>query len=320
MTEPSFPTSEPSIDSSASAELNSILAKKKVLEEVIKISLSAERLRLGLQSAVFLGKASRLIPKKALSAYEALSEEVKHLSTKKLQDGLASLETIIKQDIEKVIEGAQSKEMDLEILPDKNVQTGTGNIHDILNGFRRNSQTAVALRLVLRSRGVPTKQVTFAIPKGVIKTQIKDLEVREQHCRGRIKNDIRSMQIDIENIIQNESYPEEIRQQMRELNISLQDNLQHIEAGKNFEDMPIVIEMLEISGEPAGENVLDSPRETEQPIQETAAEAPGDVTENQQQPHDRSLLSRSWEWLTTPPKVTWHDIGRKQQKDDDDDD
>ena len=319
MTEPSLPAGGPSIDSSATAELNSITTKKKVLEQFIKISLSAERLRLGLQSTVILGKRSRLIPKKALSAYQALSEEVKHYSTKKLQDGLASLETNINQDIENVIQIAQSKEMGLESYPDKNVQTESRNIHDIVNGFRRNSQTAVALRLVLRSRGVPTKQVTFVIPKEVIKTQIKDLELREQHCRGRIKNDIRSMQIDIENMMHNDSYPEDIRLQMRELNISLQDNLQHIEAGKNFEDMPIVIEMLEISGEPAAENVLDFAQDTEQPFQQTTAEALGDLTENKHQPDDRSLLSRSWEWLITPTKVSWQDISRKQHKADNDD-
>ena len=156
-------------------ELVSLEHKMDTLEGLMRIAQSMERLQDSLQSVLLLGKSASRIPKSILKTFESLSEKTLTQPTKSLQATLANLDKIIKLKLNTIM-SLTSSESNQD--PKSNVfQVATigevdaeDRIHKLVYEFKRTAQTAVALRVLLKERGVFTKPIDITKNHELIST------------------------------------------------------------------------------------------------------------------------------------------------------
>ena len=82
-------------------------------------------------------------------------------------------------------------------------------------------------------------------------------------------------------------------------------NLNHIQAGKSIESLPVPIEIVEIAGDDV--TTLESGRTTQQHF--TPRPPPPALQQKKLNPaHKASFFNKVMRWLSTPKGTTWKDI------------
>ena len=235
-------------------ELVSLEHKMDTLEGLMRIAQSMERLQDSLQSVLLLGKSSSRIPKSILKTFESLSEKTLTQPTKSLQATLANLDKIIKLKLNTIM-SLTSSESNQD--PKSNVfQVATigevdaeDRIHKLVNEFKRTAQTAVALRVLLKERGVFTKPIDISKNHKLITTQLDNLKQQQHSYRTKITNGIIELQNDAALIFKNTDLPIESRKIAKQMYDFMAKDLTHIKAGKKIEDMPMAVEIFECGEE-----------------------------------------------------------------------
>ncbi|WP_126453912.1 hypothetical protein [Sulfuriflexus mobilis] len=291
---------------SSANKLALITEQRSALEKVVKISLAITRLQSGLESMLILGQETSQLSQGHIKTFEIISKSIKHLPTDKLKSALTHLDSYINTALHSVMDLVAQGET---LLIEDDVDAGKlGNIHkDIhsrLNTFRRKSQTAVVVRLLLRKRGINTAPFSLPIPESSITDKITELEGKEKHCRQRIKNEIDIMETYVDSLLKTEGLPASTCEEMREVKASLQKNRQHLLAGRPIEEMPIVFEIIEMGDESKIYDLGSDALNEEQVIpDETQAET-------EQNRMHRGFYSRLKDWLASPVNVRWKDIDK----------
>ena len=293
--------------SSSTDKLALISEKRSALEEIVKISLAVNRLQHGLQAVLLLGKSTSQISSSYLKKYDALKTSINSQPNDKLEQSLEILDKYINSTMQQLIDIVDESERGLN---DHDATASTldvihDNIHTKLEDFRRKSQTAVVIRLLLRERGISTQALILAIPEELIVEKISDLNHKEKKCRKKIHTEITIMNKHINNILATPDIPDAIKTEMQAIQDSLQRNLEHLVSGKPLDNLPIVFEVIEMGSE---EDHKYAFKPTSLP-----SEAPIDAPapEEAQKPRiKRSLLARFLEWTTTPLNVGWKDIDK----------
>lgn len=295
------------------AELNALTAKREAIRRVIEIGQAIERLQQSLEAVLLMGKPTRDIPAKALRAFEELNTQTKIMPTDKVIEGMHRLEKGIQQRLEMIMEIAEGGEEKAAELPDTS---------ELLEEFRRKSQTAVALRILLRERGVPTKPTEISVPTSLLREQMSALEQREARCRTRIKDDLTDMRLDVERILNSDNCPASIRTIVEGVRDEIDLNLSYIASGKTIASMPMAIDIVEV-GEEASEqeSIYGTHPEaaTSEPAAAPAAAQASAITTEPPAPAGtdvetmevrRGLIERLVEWLRTPWGYKWSDISK----------
>lgn len=296
------------LEDSPSDELRALHKKREALVRVVKITQALERMLNGLQSALLLGRPSSKLSKHALRAYEQLGKNTAMLPTAQLKVQLDRLDKLVSGTLGKILEIASIDHHELEqhIGPHADNATSEDSmISRLIDNFRRSAQTAVALRILLRERGVSTPATDFKIPDTALNKQILQLEEREQQCRHQIEKSITDIQQTTQRIIDNESSSDEVRAIASMIQENLTRDLKHIRAGKSIDDMPMVIEVVELRDD----NALPDEQVQENP--ETADTSDISAQERSQSssgPGKRGFFTRLRVWGTTPMNVKWKDI------------
>lgn len=291
---------------SSANKLALITEQRSALEKVVKISLAITRLQSGLESMLILGQETSQLSQGHIKTFEIISKSIKHLPTDKLKSALTHLDSYINTALHSVMDLVAQGET---LLVEDDVDAGKlGNIHkDIhsrLNTFRRKSQTAVVVRLLLRKRGINTAPFSLPIPESSITDKITELEGKEKHCRQRIKNEIDIMETYVDSLLKTEGLPASTCEEMREVKASLQKNRQHLLAGRPIEEMPIVFEIIEMGDESKIYDLGSDALNEEQPIPDEAQ------AETEQNRMRRGFYSRLKDWLASPVNVRWKDIDK----------
>lgn len=276
-----------------------LAAKRRTLEEIVRVTQSIERLHSGLQAVVLMGKPNALISNKALRYFQELNESTRLQPTAKLRATLAHLEERMRQNLQRILQIAvQQSGRPL----DERHDDDTANL---INEFRRTSQTAVALRILLKDRGEATKPSVLPVEQSLLRQSIDEIATREKRCRDRVEGDIGKMQEDARHLLTLRSLPPPMRNVVEDMVANLQENLDHVRAGKSIESLPHPIEVIEMAEEVA---VAHVPRATipTRPNAATTAGAPDDSGE-------RGFFGRLNEWLNTPWKVAWRDIKKTDE-------
>ena len=284
-----------------SQELSALEEKKHALEKVYKIARAVEHLRYGLEALVLLGKPASSISKQAVHVYESLSDKIKILPTVKIQQTVLRLDTIITKNLNTVLQAANPENAS-DSPDDAHPTPIQQNLDALIDGYRKNAQTAVALRVVLRERGVPTKPITWPVSGEVLMQRLSHIRNKEKSYRKKIDSEIVILQKDAELIIQNDKLPQPTRDAAAHMHMMLHKDLEHIRAGKDIADMPYFIEVV----------VVQEKQEKEQPKTEpppqnhtpAMAAAPAAVTRN------KNFIQKIWLWATTPLNVKWKDIDK----------
>jgi hypothetical protein len=299
-----------------SEELKALEHKKGALEKVMKIARAVEQLRYGLEAVVLLGKPTARISHQALHIFEALSDKIRIQPTKKLQESVKKLDAVIANNLNAIMELARPEneaELHEQVTSD---ETLSAHIDKLIQDYRKSAQTAVALRVVLRERGVPTMPIKWSVDVDSIRTQITQLNNQESHYRKKVKSEIILLQHDALTVANNENLPQATRNSAAHMHKMLEKDLQHLNAGKDVASMPFFVEVVEFrETESAGaQDLADThpppPEDNGTPPQQPIPVQPTADTQNTKS----GLVHKLWRWSTTPPNVTWQDVDKECKK------
>ena len=294
--------------SNSSDKLALISEQRSALEEIVKISLAVSRLQHGLQAVLLLGKPTSRISSSYLKKYDALKTSISSQPNDKLEQSLEILDKYINGAMQKLIDIVDSGERSLS-----EHDSGSSaldviheNIHQELEDFRRKSQTAVVIRLLLRERGIKTQELSLVISEDIIVEKISYLHNKEKKCRKRIHAEIVVMEKTINSVLNNPSTPDVVKEEMEATLDSLQKNLDHLLAGKPLDNLPIVFEIIEMGTE-EDHKIAFTP--TSLP-NEAPVDAPIIEKEAYKKKIKRNVIVRFFEWIRTPTNVSWKDIDK----------
>jgi len=294
--------------SSSADNLALISEQRTALEEIVKIGLAVSRLQHGLKAVLLLGKPTSGISSSYLKKYDALKSGISSQPNDKLEQSLSILDQYINGAMQKLIDIVDQGEQQLQEHESSAFALDDihKNIHGELEDFRRKSQTAVVIRLLLRERGIKTQELALSIPEDVIVDKISELNSKEKKCRNRIHAEINVMEKSINNVLAAPDLPEEVRLEMKTILESLRHNLDHLLAGKPLDNLPIVFEIIEMGTEEDHNKAFTPTSLPSHAPMETAMIEP----EKYQKKIKRNIFSRLFEWATTPVNIGWKDIDR----------
>lgn len=285
-------------------ELELIQRKRNALQKLVQLTTTLNRLLQGLQAVLLTGRQVADIPSRIVEQFQSLGEKLQEHSTDTLKNTLSSTDLRIQSDIKQVLQLTRMDETELG----KHIG-GTGsrlidnlnqNLENYSSEFKKKAQTSIALRLILKTRNVVTRALKLPVPESFLEQQISALDIRETECKKRIHRDMFSLDNDLNNMLQREDCPDELKQKLLLIKNNLQQNIQHFESGKQLDDMPIMYESIEISAAP--QDVAEVEAESQPVI--TPAESPPVVAAT---PRPRNFFHRVWLWLKSPMSVQWKD-------------
>ncbi len=291
-----------------SKELRVLRSKKETLQNVIKIARALARLHQGLQAVLLLGRASSKVPKHAVRFYDALSEDVKHLPANVLQQDLKAVDRLVRQDFDSILAIADANETHFPMGTPQAVAESQSQdearVHKMLDEFRRRAQTAVCLRVILRERGIATAPLALPVPEPVLQKQIEVLEKKETHYKVKIRTDVLAMKADVEALLENTAFPDAIKGELKQTQLGLQLDLEHIDAGKDLDDLPFPIEAVESAETVLAPHAL-ADTHTKSPAPPKAATPPRAPLA------EMGFFCKLWLWLNNPMREPWSKIGTK---------
>lgn len=292
-----------------SDELRLVRQHKETLQHVIKIARAVARLHKGLQAVLLLGRPTFKIPKHAIRFFDELSADVKQLPAKTLQQDLAAVDRLVRADFDKILAVALDNEVHF---PSNMTPSDQGRshenevIHRLLDDFRRRAQTAVCLRVILRERGISTAPLTLPVAEEIIQQQIVTLEQKESRYKTKIRNEVSALQRDVDALLSKPTLPDPVKRELQETRAGLQLDMEHIDAGKDLDNLPFPIESVE-SATPSS---IEIGRPSD--IQNAAIPNVPDPAAEAAVEKKRGFFATLQLWLNTPWQVSWKKISSRR--------
>jgi hypothetical protein len=289
---------------SSTTELELIKQKREALQKLVKLTSMLNQLHQGLQSVILMGKTAAQIPQKVVNKFKTLSASLKNRPTEILQNTLTSTDVKIDRNIKHVLEISQKSN---ELLEQELGATGTKltdalkeDYHEFVGDFKKKSQTSITLRITLKTRNAMVKAFSLPVPESFIKHQIISLNAKEEKCRKLIKQDMSSLQSDVNTLLNNQECTEEVKKILTDIKVELKENADHFNSGKAIEEMPIIYESIELSGAP---QVVEEVEEIINPHKKEENEVLDEETEKKKMGFFKHLM----QWLKSPMNKGWKD-------------
>jgi hypothetical protein len=284
--------------------------RRTALERAVRIAASVERMHHSLQAAMLMGKPAANIPQKMIDSLDRLDDTVKLMPSAKLKVILSHLEKEVQKRFSMIMELAK---MDEAQLIDAEFEPGE-DIEKVLLTYRKKAQTAVAVKVLLHSRGEITKPMPLPVPVADIRQQLGKLNEREQVCRKEVRNEIVVLIQETDHILTRSDLPEGMREIILATRQDFTLNLQHLDAGGTIITMPVGLEIVSMGDEHAAESSTEPQTPTAQ--EPTADEPPAttqdaSATEATSKGRRPGMIYKLRRWVTTPFDVTWKDIEKE---------
>jgi len=293
---------------SSTAELEIIKHKRAALQQLIKLTSTLHQLHNALNSVILMGKSASQIPEKIVTKFKTLTDSLKNKPTDTLQNTLTSTDIRIERDIKHMLEISQKSDALLEqhlgVSGDRLADIIKEDYHESVTDFKKKSQTSITLRIALKTRNAIVNAFKLPVPESFIKNQIISLDNKEKTCKKAVKKDMSSLQTDVDNLINSEDCPDEIKNVLSEIKNELKLNSDHFNSGKPIEDMPIIFESVELAGSP---QVVQEVEEIISPVQQENTEE--NSSERHQDNNEKiGFIKHIWKWLNSPMNTKWKDI------------
>jgi len=293
---------------SPTAELEIIKQKRVALQKLVKLTGMLNRLHNGLQSVIFMGRTAAQLPKNILTRFKSLNKGLKNHPTEVLKNTLLTTDQKIYRDIKHVLEISQKSdallEQQLNTSGDKLADVLKDDYHEYVNDFKKKSQTSITLRIALETRNVIVNTFKLPVPESFIKKQIISLTEQESECVNVIKKDMCSLQDDLDSLMKRKDCSSDVREIILKINSELKANTDHIGAGKPIDEMPMLYETVELSGDPQAIKEIEA-------LVEKNNDATGkqsDVKKIESDKKNTGFLQHLWWWLNSPWKKSWKDF------------
>lgn len=270
------------------------------------------QLNQGLQSVIVMGKSAAKIPEKIIAKFKSLSDGLKNRPTETLKNTLNSTDQKIQRDIKHVLEISQKSDA---LLEQQLGATGTKLIDvlkedytEYVSGFKKKSQTSITLRIALKTRNAMVNAFNLPVPESFIQHQIVSLNHKEDKCRKVIKQDMTSLQNDVDVLMKKEDCSEDVKKILSEIQSDLQANADHFNSGKSIDEMPILYESIELSGAPQVVEEVEEVISINQPKPETEKPDTTEIPAQEPVKTKRGTFKRLGVWLHSPWSTKWKDI------------
>lgn len=294
---------------SSTTELEIIKQKRAALQKLVKLTSMLHQLNQGLQSVIIMGKSAAKIPEKIISKFKSLSDGLKNKPTGTLKNTLTSTDQKIQSDIKHVLEISQKSdallEQQLGATGTKLIDVLKEDYHEYVTGFKKKSQTSITLRIALKARNSMVNAFNLPVPESFIQHQIVSLDHKEDKCRKVIKEDMSSLQNDVDVLMKRDDCSDDVKKILSDIQTDLKANADHFNSGKSIEDMPIIYESIELSGAP---QVVDEVEEVIKINQPEPEEPPAEITEVEPSKKKLGAFKHLWVWLNSPWTKKWKDI------------
>jgi hypothetical protein len=267
-----------------------------------------------LKSVLILGQPSTSIPKGMLKYFHILSNKIKQKTTEKIGWYLDNLEGLIKFNLQGIINITME---DHDVSGSKVVsdQTDIGYSDyalNLLNEFKRQSQTAVALKILLQQRGVYTAGANFKESVQQIEGHIERLKKKEENQKKQLTTYISEMHSDLSHMLKNDQYSDEMKKVVRKVMTNLEGDQKAIEQGGNLDELQLSFEIVE-TGEERKKDPVEVQKQVVTETEEYLEEL--DQTDKVKTISTKSgFLATLLRWLNTPWNVSWRDITKRNTK------
>ncbi len=297
---------------SPTTELELIQQKKSALQKLVKLTGMLHQLNQGLQSVLVLGQSAVNLPDKIINKFKYLSDSLKAKPTDTLQNTLSSTEQKIQSNIKHMLEISQQSdellEMKLGASGNQLINVIKGEYQESVTDFKNKSQTSITLRIALKTRNAIVRAFSLPVPGTFIEKQIVSLEKKEAICKQAIKQDMQELHDDVDSMLARSDCPDELKTLLSGISKEMQSNIDHFNAGKSIDEMPIIFESIEMQGPPDANQSTE--KTTTNTKEETAKESAEEklINEHIQQHSKCGFFKHLWIWLKTPSSTHWNDI------------
>ncbi|MFT7559707.1 MAG: hypothetical protein ACI93R_001620 [Flavobacteriales bacterium] len=302
-----------------SQQLALIRGKRKVLEQLIEFSKNLLQQERALEDLLLLSKPSQNIPQKVRNDLVKALEALQNLSDEQLQERVIKVDELVQSGAQGLYSITQNIESFDHSAQD--INSKIDQIKEISARFRKRAKLAIALRLKLQERGLVTERLKLSISQDSIAERIAQLKTDESTCRKNISAHIQETISDCDSLLSSKDVPTSLREELTLVKGVMQQNLEHLSAGKSIDSMPVNFEIIDfgdtapglpIEPEPLTEpNITQTTTATEKKLREErpkplkAAKHIAAVATTQSTPTARmlnppSLIERTKIWLNSP--------------------
>jgi len=289
---------------SVTDEIRLLKQRRKSLDHIIKFTLGINRLQQSLESVLLLKKPTTDIPRDLLKVLGNISDSVANLPSNELTKRLNRIEESVQKDMSTIMNITKQPDA-LDGTNPNQVDEISEQLQSLINDFRRRINTAIVLKLHLRSRGVKVAETTVPVTAEELVNQVSKLVVEERKCRTRTVDELIEMNNQMDLIISNDNYPAEMKKYAIELQQQVNQNIDHLNKGKDIEKLPFVIEIIQM-----GDNVATTEKENhdkpEKVNQGTSSEE--NITLAASSAKKSGFVTRLFKWISSPWSVKWRDI------------
>lgn len=301
-----------------------ITDQRQALESLIRIAQSVHNQQSALSELALAARPSQDFPPKVLQYFAAVEKRLGDIPVPDILKKIETIEAITEQDLSKIVYLAT---LDVNQLRANQIQSpqleniDVAYFADAIANFKRRTQTALAMRVMLKKRGVGIQPFNIPISQEKLGREIQALKEKEVKCVTQIKQEIKLIISDTKSLLNQQSLSEEIRKNLTEVIVGMRVNLKHLNAGGLVTNIPNKFEIVTLESAPT--NDITETKETESNYQAT------EQTEKEKQPAQASIsepatqessknYSRSYwwifkRWILSPWKTTWRSLVKKHR-------
>jgi hypothetical protein len=274
-----------------------------VLEQFLSYAHQLAQLQGSMEAVQQMLKPSQT-PGKRDSAIAEYCKKAETMSTQQLLSTLQTLDKAIAIDFKEVVALSQLSPDEL-IAQHVKANKGTDVFEAAkarLVEFRRKGQMNVAIRYVLYERGVQQSAAKIPFSQEEVADRLGALVDEDHECRGKLKNNMEGMVADIKAIVTSPTCPEPLKQRVMTVKETLESSLTMIAQGKSLEELPMTVEVIELSSDIPEPPAPEPPAAPVQSV--PAQQAPAQPEARRK----RGFWGKLRIWLGSSWSVKWRDI------------
>jgi len=231
-----------------SEQFQLISEKREALEKLIRIAHGVENQQKALSELALAAKPSQEFPDQVVKYFGAIEERMKSLAVPDILKKLQSVEKVTNETIEDIL---MLTRLDINSLRDDQIEKiSLDSFTDSIDNFKRRSQTALALRFVLKKRGVAVAPLKLPLSQEHIALQVKQLKQKENQCAQQVKHEVIAIIEDTSLLMRQGNLPEEMNSSLQMIRKAMQQNLAHLQNGGLVSEIPNAFESVTLESSP----------------------------------------------------------------------
>jgi hypothetical protein len=296
-------------------KLRLIRRKRLALEQLIAIGKNINGQGNILSDILVLSRPSQTISKKVKQSVMHMVQTLQELSIAELKQRLIIIDQLVAQGSQEIINLTFNSDFLPQNLEDLSCEVE--HIKQLITVFKKRTELAIALRLVLQEMGVSTQRLQVEFSQEILLIRVSELKREERSCRNNIHKRIEEVIDDCDTLIKSGIINAALEAELKQVKSVMQQNIEHLAAGKSIDSMPINFEAIEVGDtSPSLDMVLV---DQENPIIEnnsgnevqTIIPEPDLTDSSTSTAVNQSFTKRLTNWLNAPWDVGWKNNGNK---------